>query len=94
MYDTAAQDDGLSMTSIVSASSQATTRDTWTPYRASHNKQEHVEKKEQWIENNKANENVVKDENNEPLSSLPSYNEVVRKYKQVFFVICFPGNGK
>jgi len=73
------------MTSIVSASSQATTRDTWTPYRASHNKQEHVEKKELWNENNKTIENLVKDESNEPMSSLPSYNEVVRKQNKTFF---------
>ena len=70
------------MTSIVSASSQATTRDTWTPYRANHNKQEHLEKKEEWNDNNKVDENIVKDENNEPMSSLPSYNEVLEKQRK------------
>ena len=77
-----AHDDALSMTSILSAASQATTMDTWTPYRQ--------EDKEVWTVHNKVedtnngpsnikHEKQGSGQNTEPISSLPSYNEVRRR---------------
>ena len=68
------------MTSILSASSQATTRDNWTPYRDTWtgiNKQEHREKKEEVDNCDNENEKIDSEQDNGQLSSLPSYNEVV-----------------
>ena len=63
LHDAAAHDDALSLTSILSAASQATTMDTWTPYRqedskvwTGHNKDEDRENKNAFTTNARKND--------------------------------------
>ena len=67
-----AHDDALSMTSILSASSNATTLDTWTPYR-----QYDRERETAFTTNTKLDKKEQSEQNSEEMSSLPSYNEVM-----------------
>ena len=83
LHGAPAHDDALSMTSILSASSQATTLDTWTPYRqedkeiwTSHNKVEDRENENAFTTNTRQDDKEYSEQNSELMSSLPSYNEV------------------
>jgi len=67
-----AHDDALSMTSILSASSNATTLDTWTPYR-----QYDRESETAFPTNTKLDKKEHSEQNSDEMSSLPSYNEVM-----------------